>query len=121
MEQKLVVILGLSVKQHHKHIQINKDKKEERNNVPIFVYPVSINLSYIWGREQLSNPLSKSSYKEITNGLQEISTIAHKEQEPNFYPFFQSHKWTSYSMIFTHKVITMFPNPREPLYKDTQP
>jgi len=37
-------------------------------------------MTYFGGEIDLSNPLSMSSYKEIQNRLQEISTRAHKEQ-----------------------------------------
>jgi len=37
-------------------------------------------MTYSGGEIDLSNPLLMSSYKEMKNGLQEISTRAHKEQ-----------------------------------------
>ena len=43
-----------------------------------------------------------SSYKEIQNGLQEISLNKLTKNKPNFYPFSQSHQRTRHSMIFTH-------------------
>jgi len=94
---------------------------KERNKHTKDCWPSSVQYDLIWGRKQLSNPLSKSSSKEITNGLQEISTKAHKEQNlisthfPNLTNE-QDTQWFSLS-----KVITMFPNPREPHHKDTQP
>jgi len=82
---------------------------KERNKHTKDCWPNSVQYDLIWGRVQLSNPLSKSSSKEITNGLQEVSTTAHKEQNlistrfPNLTNE-QDTQWFSLS-----KVITMFP------------
>ena len=66
---------------------------KERNKHTKDCWPSSVQYDLIWGREQLSNPLSKRSYKEITNELQEISTRAHNEQNLISTHFFsQSHQ-----------------------------
>jgi len=74
---------------------------KERNKRTKDCWPSSVQYDIIWGREQLYNPLSKSSSKEITNWLQEISTRAHKEQNLISTHFSQFHQWTKHSMIFT--------------------
>ena len=74
---------------------------KERNKHTKVCWPSLVQYDLIWGREQLSNPLSKRSYKDFTNGLQEISKGAHSEQNlisthcPNLT------KWIRHSMIFT--------------------
>jgi len=71
----------------------NKQDKEsrEKKTTPRNVHPVRSNLTYSGGEIDLSNPLSMSSYKEIQNGLQEISFNKLTKNNPNFYPFSQSH------------------------------
>jgi len=53
----------------------NKQYKESREKIttPRNLHPVRSNLTYSGGEIDLSNPLSMSSYKEIQNGLQEIT------------------------------------------------
>lgn len=71
-QQKQQINLDINMNQHHKYNQNNiKIRKKRGNNTPMFVYQVQINLSYIWGREQLSNPDPKR--------LEEINLHAHKE------------------------------------------
>jgi len=93
----------------------NKQYKESREKIrtPRIVHPVWSNLTYYGGEIDLSNPLSMSSYKEIQNGLQEISFNKLTKNNPNFYPCSQSHQWTRHSWIFTlPRCLQLFPNTR---------
>jgi uncharacterized membrane protein YfhO len=66
--------LDLSVTQHHKYNQNNKDKKEENEKkTPMFVYLVQSKMTYFEGESS-----SLIQYGENdTNRLQEISLKAH--------------------------------------------
>jgi len=56
-----------------------KEKERRETNTPRNVYPVRSNLSYSRGE---IDPLSMSSYKEIQNGLQEISFNKLEKSKP---------------------------------------
>jgi len=77
-----------------------KDKERREKHTPNIVYSVWSNLTYSWGEIDLSNPLSKSSYKEIQIGYKKLSFNKLTKNKLNFYPFFQSHQCTRHSMIF---------------------
>jgi len=72
----------------------NKQDKESKEKIttPKNVHSVRSNLTYSGGEIDLSNPLSMSSYKRDTNGLQEISFNKLAKYNLNFYPFSQSHQ-----------------------------
>jgi len=69
--------LNLCVKQHHKHILSNKDKKAiMKTNTPRLVTQFGPIWPTMGEREQLSNPLWWKWYQGVTK----ISLNAHKEQ-----------------------------------------
>jgi len=53
--------------------QAYENKKEKETNTPKIVHPVRSNLTYSRGEIDLSNPLSKSSYKEIQMGYKKLA------------------------------------------------
>ena len=72
--------------------RINKIKRvEKRKQHQEMFTQFGPTMTYSRGKIDLSNPLSMSSYKEIQNGLQEISFNKLTKNNPNFYPFSQSH------------------------------
>jgi len=66
---------------------------KENNKHTKLCWPNSVQYDLIWGREQLSNPLSTDLTKWLQNGLQEIGTKAHNEQNLNLPIFPKLTKW----------------------------
>jgi len=69
----------------------DKESREKYQHQEMFTQ-FGPTMTYSGGEIDLSNPLSMSSYKEIQNGLQEISFNKLTKNNPNFYPFSQSHQ-----------------------------
>jgi len=84
-------------------------------------WPSSVQLDLIWGRDWSIPSTIKEFLQRDTNELQEISTRAHKEQNliSTHFPNLKNEQDTQW--FHSPKVFTMFPNLREPHYKDPQP
>jgi len=88
-----------------------KDKgREERNKHTKDCWPSSVQLDLIWERDWSLQSTINEFLQRDTNELQEISFNKLTKNNPNFYPFSQSHQWTRHSMIFTHpRCLQCFP------------
>ena len=87
----------------------DKESKEKDNNTKK-CSPSSVQLDLLWGRDWSLQSTINEFLQRDTNGLQEISFNKLTKNNPNFYPFSQSHQWTRHSMIFTHpRCLQCFP------------
>jgi len=87
-----------------------KDKREKRNKHTKKFLPSSVQLDLLWGRDWSLQSTINGFLQRDANGLQEISFNKLPKNNPNFYPFSQSHQWIRHLMIFTHpRCLQCFP------------